>query len=107
MLLGITRAMHETQKWLASAPVDQIATVLQPFLPECPQDILEKCVERYRQQDVWGTSPLISRKSYERLRDVCVSGGLFKLETPYDTACMSDVARQITAQPAVLKPPQP
>lgn len=97
-LYRMTRAMFRTQKWLhAQRPID-IAEAVREYFPDLDLDTLAACAERYLALGVWGTSPLLARDGFERLRAALLSGGLIAREIPYEDCVDLSFAERVIAE---------
>lgn len=97
-LYRMTRAMFRTQKWLhAKRPID-VAEAVREYFPDLDLDTLAACAERYVASGVWGTSPLLARGGFERLRAALLSGGLIGREIPYEDCVDVSLAERVIAE---------
>ncbi len=85
-LLGMTRAMHRTLKWIAERGGDEIASGVSSYLPDLSRDTLAGALDRYKILGIWNESPLLEREGYDWLRDAFLSGGLIQTGCPYEEA---------------------
>ncbi|WP_158746264.1 ABC transporter substrate-binding protein [Acidisphaera sp. L21] len=74
-LLAMTRAMRATLQWMATTPGTEIATVLAPYFPDLPTDLIAACVDRYRALQLWNDDAALLREGFARLRNAMLSGG--------------------------------
>ncbi len=84
--LAMTRAMGETQAWLASHDAGEIARCVSPWFDGSPPGLLERAIERYLKLGLWNRTPRLTRASFEWLRDACLSGGLIGTGVAYEQA---------------------
>jgi NitT/TauT family transport system substrate-binding protein len=82
-LLAMTRAMHRTQKWIASHDAGAFAECIVSYFPDLPREILTASLGRYLSLGIWNDSPVMEREGYDRLREACISGGLIRSGIPY------------------------
>ena len=85
-LTRMTRAMHRTQQWLATASDDEIAAAVERYFPEVPRPRLAAALRRYRPLGIWGRDPRLPRAGYERLKRALISGGLIRGAPDYADA---------------------
>ncbi len=83
-LLGMTRAMFRTQKWIAAHSAGEFAGRIGGYFPETSETTLEKGLARYLALGVWNRTPYLAREGFERLRASCLSGGLIQKGIPYE-----------------------
>jgi NitT/TauT family transport system substrate-binding protein len=103
-LRRMVRAIYSTQKWIADASGDAIATVIARYFADVPTAILAASCARYKSLGIWGTDPRLPRAGYDRLRASLVSGGFVSPGTDYDVAVDNSLANAVTAE--VLPPRQ-
>ncbi len=82
-LLAMTRAMHRTQKWIASHDAGAFAECIASYFPDLPREILTASLDRYLSLGIWNDSPVMEPEGYDRLREACISGGLIRSGIPY------------------------
>ncbi|MEX2614690.1 MAG: ABC transporter substrate-binding protein [Alphaproteobacteria bacterium] len=83
----MTRAMYRAQKWLHAHSGAEIGAALAGFFPDCPPEILNAAIDRYKSLGIWGRNPILPREGFERLSTALLSGGLIAEPIPYD-ACI-------------------
>jgi NitT/TauT family transport system substrate-binding protein len=85
-LAGMVRAIAATEKWVANASGREIASAIAAYFKDLPPAILEAACTRYKALGIWNATPILSRESYDRLRDSLVSGGFVSPGVPFETA---------------------
>jgi NitT/TauT family transport system substrate-binding protein len=98
-LLRMTRAIHRTETWVASATGSEIARAIAGYFTDLPAAILAAACTRYKALGIWGETPLLPRAGYNRLRDGLVSGGFVSPGTPFETAVDNSLAEAVLAAP--------
>jgi NitT/TauT family transport system substrate-binding protein len=88
---------HHTLQWLAHSTTAAIVHQVTSFFPETAAVVLERSIERYRQQHTWPDSPLIGEAGFTRIRDMFIAAGLVKARYPYDRLVRPEFARQAIA----------
>jgi NitT/TauT family transport system substrate-binding protein len=71
-----TDAIYQAQKWTETAPIAEIAKVLEPYFPGIGAQVLTAAAERYRSLKVWKTTPAIDARAIEKLQDILVQGNV-------------------------------
>jgi NitT/TauT family transport system substrate-binding protein len=89
----LVRGLYRTQKWLAGASAETIASVVQPYFPAMPETLLRAALSRYQMLGIWNRTPVLPRDGYERLKAGLVSSG-FARGTPYEIAVDNTLAEQ-------------
>ncbi|MCE2947238.1 MAG: ABC transporter substrate-binding protein [bacterium] len=83
-ILGVTRAMYRTQKWVAAHSGAQLADVVAGYLPDIPRDVLAACFDGYKSTGVWSTDPIVQRAGLEWKRDAMLSCGAIGKAAAYE-----------------------
>jgi NitT/TauT family transport system substrate-binding protein len=96
-LLRLVRAIDRTQKWVAKAAGPEIADAIAAYFADVPPAILAAACTRYQALGIWGTTPILPRAGYDRLRDGLVSGGFLSPGVPFETAVDNSLAEDVIA----------
>ena len=94
-LLRMVRAIYRTQQWVAGVDGAEIAATVAPYFPAVPADILAAACARYKALEIWGTTPVLPRAGYDRLKDSLVSGGFVDPGTPFEVAVDNSLAEAV------------
>jgi NitT/TauT family transport system substrate-binding protein len=97
-LRRIVRAIHRTQKFVASASGDAIADAIARYFPDVPPAILAASCARYKSLGIWSSDPRLPRVGYDRLRASLVSGGFVSPGTDYEVAVDNSLADAAMAE---------
>lgn len=100
-LLGMTRAMYRTLKWIASHDGSEIADCVGFYFPDLSKELVASSVDRYKSLCVWNESPVLEREGYDWLRDALISGGLIRTGCSYERA----VENRFAVQSVEMNPP--
>lgn len=84
--LGMTRAMRETQAWLAGRGAEEVARHARPWFEEAPFGLLTRSIARYQSLGLWNEEPRLARESFEWLRAACLDGGLIEAGVSFEQA---------------------
>ena len=87
---AMIRGMAATQRWLAQAGAEEIASTVAGFFPALPSARLARCIARYKALGIWSTDPRYPREAFERLQAAMLSAGAIR-RAPGFEAC-SDTA---------------
>ncbi len=90
----LVRGLYRTQEWLHATTADVLAEVVAPYFPNTPKPLLRAALARYYALGIWGSTPILPRDGYDRLKDGLISGG-FCEGTPYETAVDNSLAEQV------------
>ena len=100
-LLGMTRAMLRTLRWIAATPGAEIARALADYFPAVPPEIFAAAVDRYKALGLWGTDPVLQREGFDRLKAAMISGGALTRDIPFETCVDNRLAEQAVAEARV------
>jgi NitT/TauT family transport system substrate-binding protein len=94
VMLRFTRAVHQTQRWLATHPAREIADAIAGAFPEVAPAAMARIVGRYLAQETWARDPLLRRSGYDSLEQILLDGSFIKRRHPYETLVDTAYARQ-------------
>lgn len=68
-----------------------IAAMLTPYFPDSDEGLLAESVDRYRDGEIWASTPQLDQEQYERLLDIMISGEVLEegSRVPYDAIVSS------------------
>ncbi len=75
MLQKFTNAVYRGQIWVKSHSAQEIAQSIALFFPDTDIDGLTKVVARYKDQDTWGTNPMMSEQQYVFAQKIMQTAG--------------------------------
>jgi NitT/TauT family transport system substrate-binding protein len=81
--LRMVRAMYRTQRWLAAASPEAIATAIDKYFPTLDPGVLSRALGRYQAQGVWAENPVLSEDGFARLRRALLGSGFLRREMPF------------------------
>ena len=91
------RAIDRTEKWVTKASGPEIANAIAGYFADVPPAILAAACTRYKALGIWGTTPILPRAGYDRLRDGLVSGGFVSPGATFETAVDNTLAVDVIA----------
>lgn len=91
-----TRAIYRGQLWVESHSITEIADAVAPFFPAMDRAILERSLQRYRDQGTWPVNPTISRQGFDHLLEVMESAGELQSRVPFDAIMTNQFAERAT-----------
>jgi NitT/TauT family transport system substrate-binding protein len=91
---AFTRAVYETQRWLAAHGPGEVAAAIAPAFPGIGAVILERVVARYLEQETWSREPLLGRPGYDYLEQILLDGGFIARRHRYEDLVDTSCARQ-------------
>lgn len=95
-MAAMTRALHRTLRWLQTAKADAVAEAIASYFPALAPDLLAACVARYQALRIWNETPVLPRDGFQQLKASCLSGGLIRRDTPYETCVDNRYAAEST-----------
>ena len=97
-MLAMTRAIYRTLKWVQGAKPAALADAVTDYFPDLAHGTLAACMARYQALGIWGQDPILPRQGFERLKAACLSGGLIKTGTAYETCVDNSLAEIAIAE---------
>jgi NitT/TauT family transport system substrate-binding protein len=91
----MVRAIYKVQRWVQQASAAEVASPLATYFPGVPLPILAAACGRYKALGLWGTTPIVPRSGYDRLRASLVSGGFVQPGTPFEVAVDNGIAEAV------------
>lgn len=84
LIQRFTNAILKGQLWVATHSAKDIATVIIKYFPEIELGLLIQVVDRYKSQNTWNPSLLMSKDSFDRLQTIMELAGELKKRAPYE-----------------------
>jgi NitT/TauT family transport system substrate-binding protein len=97
-LVRLVRAIDRTEKWVVKASGSEIAAAIAGYFADVPPAILAAACTRYKALGIWGTTPILPRAGYDRLRDGLISGGFVSPGATFETAVDNTLAEDVIAR---------
>lgn len=97
-VLGMTRAMYRTQKWIAAHTGRELAEAIARYLPEIAPATLAACCEGYKANGLWNLDPEVHRDGIEWLRDAMLAAGHIRTRFAYEDCVDARFAAQIVRE---------
>jgi NitT/TauT family transport system substrate-binding protein len=94
----MVRAMYRTQRWLAAASPEAIATAIGGYFPMLDAGVLSRALARYQAQGVWAEEPVLSEDGFARLRRALLGSGFLKREVPFAECVDNRLAEGVVEQ---------
>jgi NitT/TauT family transport system substrate-binding protein len=96
-LLRMVRGIFRAQQWIYTQSPQAIAAAITAFFPTLDRDVLARALARYKSQLVWGSDPVLSKESFDRLRGCLLSSGFIRRPVSYEECVDNTLARQVVA----------
>ena len=84
MIQSFVNGFDDALTWLVDAEDEQVAERAAPFFPDLSHGLLQRFIHQYRANHTWPQSSLITRESFDGMRDILIDGGLVKARCEYD-----------------------
>jgi NitT/TauT family transport system substrate-binding protein len=91
-LLRFVRGLARAQRWMAAAPVAEIARVVAPAFPEIDPALREHAIGRYLRQATWPPEPGLTRAGFEALQEILLGGGFIARRHRFEDLVDTSVA---------------
>jgi NitT/TauT family transport system substrate-binding protein len=89
-----TNAIYKAQLWFGQHSSEEAAEVVAPLFVNVDRKVLIKSIERYRTLGVLANNPLVKKDSYDKFQAAAKKAGEIASPIPYETAVITDFARQ-------------
>jgi NitT/TauT family transport system substrate-binding protein len=96
-LLGMTRAIARTLRWIAATPGGDIARALADFFPDVAPGTFAAAMDRYRSLELFAVDPVLRREGFDRLQAAMRSGGALDRVIPFERCVDNSLAQQALA----------
>ncbi|MDI6602071.1 MAG: ABC transporter substrate-binding protein [Thermoanaerobacteraceae bacterium] len=74
----VTNALYKGQLWVRDHSSREIAEAIASFFPDADLDLIETVVTRYKEQDTWPYTPIVSKEGLDHLQDFIITSGELK-----------------------------
>lgn len=81
----LNEVLGSLQTWLHTHSAQDIAQRVQPYFAQLELVALTSAIDRYLKNQVWATTPEMSRAGFDRLADSLHSGGFIQTRILYDS----------------------
>jgi NitT/TauT family transport system substrate-binding protein len=95
LVLRMTRAMFRTQQWIAAHDGAALARLVASYFPDVPLTTLVACVERYKANALWNTTPLPLKAGVAWLNEAMLACGAIKTRFAYEDIVEARFAEQV------------
>lgn len=93
------------QQWLFQHSPEEIADTVSVYFPNLERAMLIKAIIRYKAQNIWSATPVITAEAYNRLKDYIQRAGELTNPIPYDQGINNRFAEKAAAE-MHYRPPQ-
>lgn len=89
-----TNAVYEGQKWVMNHTTEDVADAIIDYFPNTDRDLLITVLNRYKEIDVWNSTPYLSEAGFNLLQTIIEEAGELKQKAPYDKIVNNDFANK-------------
>ncbi|MCR1900022.1 ABC transporter substrate-binding protein [Irregularibacter muris] len=89
-----TNAIYKGQLWVEKSSYEEIAKAIHEFFPEMEMENLITVVKRYKDQDSWAKTPVMTEESFEHMQDIIEAADVLDKRGPYDELVTTDFAEK-------------
>lgn len=98
LIQRFTNAIYKGQLWCQEHTSAEIAEVIHPQFSETDVETLTGIIERYRSQDTWTATPLMSEDSLTLIQDILEFSGTLSHRIDYSNAVTTTFAEKAAAR---------
>lgn len=92
-----TRAIYKGQQWVAKHSAEEIAKVVAPSFPDTDVKLLTTVIQRYKEIEVWSSTPVLTAESFDLLQKVMTEAGELAKTAPHDKIVNNSFAEKVVA----------
>ena len=89
-----TNAVYEGQKWVMNHTTEEVADSIISYFPNTDRELLITVLNRYKEIDVWNSTPYLSEAGFNLLQTIIEDAGELKQKVPYDKIVNNDFANK-------------
>lgn len=78
------KALYKGQIWVKEHSAKEIAEAIKTSFPDTDISTLETVVARYKDIDAWNDTPVMLKKSFEKLQDIMTEANELKQRAPFE-----------------------
>lgn len=89
-----TNALYKGMLWVEEKSPEEIAEAIAGFFPDTSIEDLTAVVKRYKDQDTWKKTPVLSKEAFEHLQDIIQEAGVLEQRAPYEQLVTTEFAEK-------------
>jgi NitT/TauT family transport system substrate-binding protein len=93
-----TNAIRKAQLWVYTHSAEEITDCITPFFKGVERDIMLRNISRYKDQQTWATTPVISANEFDHLQDIMILAGELKQKVPFEKVVTTTFAQKAVEQ---------
>ncbi|WP_176763893.1 ABC transporter substrate-binding protein [Shouchella lonarensis] len=94
LYVRFTRALYQGQKFVQQEEATTIAQLIAPFFDDTPTDVLARAITRYKQQDSYAETPVITEDAWQRLLNIMDKAGELPEDAPFMQLVEEAIAKE-------------
>ena len=84
LILRFTKAIYKGMQWVNTHSAEEVAKTILDSFPDTDIALMTTVVQRYKDIDVWKTTPVLEEKDFEKLQDIMTDAGELSKKAPYN-----------------------
>lgn len=93
-----TRALYKAQQWVDTHSAAEIAKAIQPYFKDTDIQLIEKVVDRYKQQGSYATNPILDEEEWNNLQTIMSEAGELPKHVDHNTLVNNSFAKKAMAK---------
>ncbi|GAK10201.1 ABC transporter substrate-binding protein [Geomicrobium sp. JCM 19038] len=93
-LVKFNRALYKAQQFVQEEDSQVIASSIEPYFEETPDDLIAQVVDRYRDQDSYAIDPYIDEDGWDHLQDIMEASGELPAHFDYEDLVNTTITDQ-------------
>jgi len=90
-----TRALYKAQLWVEDHSPAEIAQSIQPYFEDTDIALIEKVVERYKNQESYATDPILDQKEWNNLQNIMNEAGELPKPVDHEVLVNTSIAEKV------------
>lgn len=97
MIQAWTNVVARAEKYVKDTPAATLAPQIMTYFPGMDAAAVTDAIERYKQYQIWKTTPLVTAEAMNRLQDMLVASAVMKdgARVKYEDVVVADFARKV------------
>lgn len=91
-----TNAIYKGQQWMSEHSTEEVASAIAQYFPNTDTSLIVTVLNRYKEIDVWSSTPYITQNGFELLQTIIQEAGELKQKAPYDKIINNNFANEAT-----------
>lgn len=92
---AFTRGLYKAQNWVYESSAEEVAKSIAPYFEDTDLALIEKVVERYREQESYATDPIIDENEFDNLLKVMKEANVLETDPKYKDLVNRSFAEEV------------